>query len=249
MKMKIAIGCFLLAVLGLNSPQAFRIAFRTGTPDVAAGGGLDKTSLIAWYDFATNTDAHASYDLTNATTNAFTYTAGTPDYGSAEDDPDSYVENADLDDNWMETDTNSTHVVRWRMRTTSVGNGYVFYNDNAIDYIRRTFITDDYYIRTRIGAVVSATTVVPATNVWYLTIIQFDASDDGNTTWVNDVMTAEVTGTFSDSSGATRFGGTSAVGGDFDFDYAAFYSRALTADERTWLYNSGGTRTYSELSD
>ena len=44
MKMKLTIGCFLLAVLGLNSPQAFRIAFRTGTPDVAAGGATDFTA-------------------------------------------------------------------------------------------------------------------------------------------------------------------------------------------------------------
>jgi len=249
MKMKIAIGCFLLAVLGLNSPQAFRIAFRTGTPDVAAGGGLDKTSLYAWYDFTSDgTDAHSTNDL--GVTGSPTYTNdGATDYAECQDaTPAGFVDDtgSTIGTAWNASDADGAIVVRWRARD-GVGNGSRPVNLRSLRAAIR-YLTSG--MSATIGNITQTTDESGVTNAWYATVVNYDTGTSTTTVFINDTDKGGNSGTFSAINTLVGFiPGNDANHADYDIDYLAFYDRELTTDEITWLYNSGGTRTYSELSD
>ena len=77
--------------------------------------------------------------------------------------------------------------------------------------------------------------------------MEYTATGDNIKATVNTVDYETTGGTFSQAnSGSAYFGGNN-VPQDIEIDYLAFYDRVLTADEKMWLYNSGGTRTYAEL--
>jgi len=258
MKMKLTIAGFLLVVLGLNSPQAFRLVGRTGTPAVAAGdtNALDKTSLVAWYDFtADGLDAHtSSFDLstnsaTHVTNGATIYvqgTSGSPGTG--------YFEAAGgFADFWMTNDVDSALIMRWRART-GISNGQWPIQGKSTRFGIR-YMTASPGLWSSMAAITDRAAPLGATNIWYTCIANYYAGGT-NELFVGYSTTAPAsdgvsTGSFSTAAGNTAYfpGDNSGPHIDVDIDYAAFYSRAITADEMTWIWNSGGTRTYAELAD
>lgn len=96
---------------------------------------------------------------------------------------------------------------------------------------------------------VSAGSSVTATN-WYLVIAWHDATANTTNIQVNDatpVSSAHATGIYAGT--ADFIVGYRASGGLWDglIDEVGFWKRVLTDDERTWLYNSGNGRAYTDI--
>jgi len=91
---------------------------------------------------------------------------------------------------------------------------------------------------------------------WHHLVMQVDANST-----IDDVV-LYIDGTLQSSSGATTtqaintgtgdlyFGreASGSIGYDGDIDECRYWNRVLTADEITWLYNSGSGRSYSDIS-
>ena len=93
----------------------------------------------------------------------------------------------------------------------------------------------------------------PALNTWYYVTGWHDSVNNLISIQVNNGLpnTVATTGAPSDTSANLRIGALFAT--EFLFwdgliDEVTFYKRALTAGERTWLYNNGSGRTYADLS-
>ena len=92
---------------------------------------------------------------------------------------------------------------------------------------------------------------------WHHLVMQVDANST-----IDDVV-LYIDGTLQSSSGATTtqaintgtgdlyFGreASGSIGYDGDIDECRYWNRVLTADEITWLYNSGSGRSYSDISN
>lgn len=96
-----------------------------------------------------------------------------------------------------------------------------------------------------------ASTVTPTTGVWYFLLLTHTSSGQIITLAVNGVdATNTYAGTMSDSSARLEFGNISDDTGIYWYNgricRVGFWKRLLTAAERTWLYNSGAGRVYSE---
>lgn len=94
-----------------------------------------------------------------------------------------------------------------------------------------------------------------STGVWYFVVAWHDATNDLIYIQVNNGTAAsQATGGSAPSDTTAPFiignNNVSATPRPHDglIDELFFYKRILTADERTWLYNAGAGRAYSELS-
>lgn len=101
----------------------------------------------------------------------------------------------------------------------------------------------------------NSTSWSPSTGVWYHLVLTYD----GITNTVNlykdgTLLDSEVGGTVPSSiyegEGPFQIGNLAADGTSFDglIDEVAAFSRALTAEEVAWLYNSGTGKTYAQTS-
>mgnify|MGYP002351042139 CR=1 FL=1 len=213
---------------------------------ICGATGLSKTSLVAWYDFGDATDAHASYDLTED--NSPSYTSGPPNYGSATAASSQQwhtTATTGMTSVWApDTATDITLVIRFKIGASVTNGNYVF---NTIDtrYALRHLTSTG--CTAYLNNVSPQTSTVLATGTWYLLIAQMDAATHTTHVWINNSDQSSTSGSASASVTALYLGGISGGAEDVDIDYAGFFNRLLTSDERTWLYNSGGTRTYAEL--
>ena len=216
---------------------------------IAAKGGLDKTDLIAWFDFGNAQDAHTNnYDLTEVGTPAYT-TGGTPtNYGTSSDAGNMWTEDTNINDaNWFNsTNQDATLIIRVRpIGDFVVNDDYVLVAKSAQTYIRGYA---GPIIRGRMAGVLENHTSAFSLNTWTLVICEHIASSDTTRVTVN-ADTEETSGSFDQFNVGTLFvGGSSASGyNDMDIDYLAFYNRLLTADEKTWLNTNQATITYTSL--
>lgn len=93
-------------------------------------------------------------------------------------------------------------------------------------------------------------------NTWYFVVAWHDATADTINIQVNNGSVASVANANGIKTGSTvplylgavKDGAGVTYPHDGLIDEAAFWKRVLTADERTWLYNSGNGRTYEELA-
>lgn len=96
--------------------------------------------------------------------------------------------------------------------------------------------------------------VISTTDQWYFFVGWHDADNDQIGIAI-DGGTADVTSSYTDGiySGTAGFSlGDTATGEGTSFagqiDQVGFWKRVLTSEERTWLYNSGSGRAYSEFA-
>ena len=100
------------------------------------------------------------------------------------------------------------------------------------------------------GAVVNTT---PSNYTWYFLVGWYDSTNDTLNLQVNDgtPVSASYTGGSFDSSYKMTIGKLSEYPGGYfngSIDEVFVYKRLLSAEERTWLYNSGNGHTCSDLS-
>lgn len=212
----------------------------------SAGGGTSPgtTGLIAWYNFADAKDADGeTYNLTEIGSPG--YTSGPPSYGTAEDgNPGKHWEQATLDNNFANTAGSWSFVFRFR-GLTGLASGDNVMNGNG----GRTVVTyHSTSLRGVVGGVSISSTVAPSLNTWYTLLFVWDNAAGIAKISVNGSTFETTGGTQNTSVGTFFIGANSATNGQpCDIDFAAFWNAALTQDNATWLYNSGGTRTYAEL--
>jgi len=239
---------YLISLLGLCAACSGGTTIGTATVETlqvgmaAGGGGLSKTSLVAWYDFDDATDAHGTYDLTEV--NTPTYTSG---YGTAAATGNKLWTQNTVDGVWApNSSTDATLVIRIRPYTGIVNGDYAFL-DTSNGFQVRHITTTGARIRLAQASDIQTTTVMSA-GTWYLFVVEFDYATTDHTCWVNDGSGTTVSAAFTAATVGFNIGGPNATTGEnFDIDYIGMFNRKLTSDERTWLYNSGGTRTYAEL--
>lgn len=215
----------------------------------AAGGGASPgtTNLLAWYDFADAVDAHAAYDLTEA--NSPGYTGGSPTYGTSGNGTAAHWTQSALDDDFGDVDGDWCIVMRFRPLTGIASADSAFTGNTTRTKIEIN--TTALGIRGNVGTTnLTDSAVVPAIDgtVWYLVVLCRSTSANESRISVNGATYVTESTADNHTTGTFFFGANSGTDAEpCDIDYAAFYSRTLTQDEVTWLYNSGGTRTYSDL--
>ena len=238
--MRLAIAILLLALTcnGQEYLQHRRTAFRT---TATAASGLSKTSLFAWFDFDSAADAHSTYTLVES--NAPAYTSG---YGSSLASGTNCWRQSTIGSKFYTNNVDMSFVIRYRGVAGIVAGSFIVHGWNGRVAVRWYTTGNVVYF----GLSSSLTLSAAVTNTWYCLIAQYTAADNSLDVWVNNGTVTEASGTSTVGSGALLIGrGTDAtMTSTFDIDYLGFFNRLLTSDERTWLYNSGGTRTYSELS-
>jgi len=204
-------------------------------------------------------DSHGSMTLTDNNT----VTSNTGKVGTAAEfalATNEYLSHADHDD--LEPGDADFTLTCWVYLTTGVGTyptfiskaahpndyGYeIFYVDNEV----KIWISPD---GTGAALVTAAYAQVMSLNTWYFVCAQYDAGANQVSIAVNNgtPATASETGGVFNGTGVFHIG-TRMSGSDSNarmngrIDQVGFWKRKITADEITWLYNSGNGRTYAEM--
>jgi hypothetical protein len=229
--------------VGAMSPRAGVIA---GGMRAAAGGGTSPglTNIVAWYDFADNTDADGgTYNLLPQNSPAFT--AGPPSYGTATNGtPGAYWQQTSLDDNFGNVAGDWSMVIRFRALAGISSGDFIFTSNGG--RFRVEYNTTSLRGQASGGVVTSA--VAPTTDTWYTVVLVRDNTAGTSSISVNGGTFVTVSAAGSFATGTAFFGASSSANSNpCDIDFAGFWGKVLTQDNVTWLYNSGGTRTYSQL--
>jgi hypothetical protein len=222
--------------------------YRFGGPPVTpVSPGL--TNLIAWYDFADATDADGNTYPLDAQ-NTPTYTAGPPSYGTATDGtPLAYWRQTALGSNFGNTSGEWSMVLRFRAHT-AITNGDVVFASNggrwkvewsttAIQGLAASLVIGDEMTSTVGGSI----------GTWYTVVLTHSASAGTSSISVNGtdyVTDSSLTATY--NTGLAHFGAANTTNSqNVDIDFAGFWGKTLSQSNVAWLYNTAGTRLYSEL--
>lgn len=202
------------------------------------------SSIVAWYDFANGNDADGgTYNLT-AQGGPTYQTALSPEYGIATDGtPGTFWQQSTIGSNFGHTSGSWALVIRFR-GYTSVSSGDRVVSGNGT----RWFVAWGSPMQVKVANVTINTGTTPSLGTWYLAVIQYDQPNDQLSYSINGQTLVTSSGTEAFVSGTYLFGATSSSdSNNFHIDYAAFYAKVLTQSNVDWFYNSGETRTYSEL--
>ncbi len=227
-------------------PGVLDPAFIGSKAELSASSGVSvsKSNIVAWYDFADTNDAAASYDLTEI--GSPPYTGGPPSYGSSIRSPTNMWTQVQISTNWgWATNASVTFAIRFR-GVSGVGSGNrPFYSHNGTRTIR--WLTSGITANIGLNGSSMPLGLVPVTNVWYTIVLRYD--------YANSLISAHTNGLLSFSTnlssmyvpgGSVFLGGESAsVPGQFDIDFAGFWSRAISTNEIVAL--STNTITYGDL--
>lgn len=243
----ILVTASLLGLSVFTSTRAAPLRTNPGTTSLVAWWSMDETS-------GTRNDSHGTNHLTD--NNTVGYDAGKKSNAS------SFVgannEYLSVSSNSGLVNTGSFSIAGW-FKKTSGGSGdtvAILSKDQAPPREYDLYIvsgTPKFYIRD--GGASNQYNVAAASisdySAWYFFVIWKDADanqifiqiNNGTTYQTNSSYNANTSAVFTVgmANGALFFTGL--------VDEVAFYQRLLTADERTWLYNSGNGRSYSELSE
>ncbi len=245
----LSLATFRLATAGTSIANPGPVGRPTGG---GGGGGTNPglTNLVAWYDFTSSADADGgTYNLTEVgTPPPISYTAGPPSYGTASATLAQYWSQGALDDNYNSVTGSWSFAVRFRGYTSMTNGDTVLYANGG-----RTRIEwqDTAGMAVSLGRTLSSATPA-ALNTWYTVVVTLTESGGTGVAQVSvngATYIASTSGAVSFATGIFRFGAHSSATPKYnvEFDFAGFWNKALTQAEATWLYNSGGTRTYSEL--
>ena len=235
------------------------------------GIGFNKTDMIAWWslDEADNSSARAdshtnSLDLTNV--NNVSYAAGfggsylnlyASDFevGSSmflERADEALLSTGDIDFTfccWIKTESQANAmVIASKHNSTSVREWMLQYNQSSD---RLQFVIYDSG-GTNSGQVSSDEDGDLTNAAWHFVVAWHDSVNDLVGIQVDNQTadTAATSGVPSDTAANFRIGARNTTESDFFdglIDEAVFFKRLLTDDEKTYLYNNGSGRSYSDL--
>ncbi len=258
MKLRIT-SSLLLIVLVITGMLSIPVT--AAPPDVPTNPGT--TNLISWWALdeqsGARNDSHGTNHLTD--NNTVGYTTGiksnAAQFVSANSEYLSRADNAALSTGdinfefgaWVYLSTKTAtqrFISKWVGSAASLE--YLLVYDQPTD--RFIFYV---YSGSTAGTATASTFGSPSISTWYYISAYHDATnnyvgisvDDGTVNsssyslGVQDTGSAFILGALSDGSGGF-------VNGAIDEVY--MYKRVLTADERTWLYNSGAGRAYCEVA-
>lgn len=241
-----------LAIASVKTFQGLSIASAKtvmGVDNTAGGGGTSPglTNIIAWYDFANANDADGgTFNLTEA--NSPTYTAGPPSYGtSGNGAAAAHWTQTSLDESFANTAGDWSFVFRFQAKTGIANNDALIVGNGGRTSIEYT--TGANGIRGGVGGTTLVNSnVVPAEDTWYTVVVSRNNTSGQTSISVNGATFVSGATTASFAVGNFVFGGsTTSNANPAWIDFAGFWNKVLTQDNATWLYNSGGTRTYAEL--
>jgi len=216
--------------------------------------------LISWWSLdetsGNRADSHGSNTLTDINTvlydtgkvgNAAKFEVANSEYLSHVDNP--ALSAGDIDITWgcwvnIESFATSRAIISKLYGTNSE---YVLYYHTNNDELALTIFS------TTNGTVYATTLGSPSTATWYFVLGWHDHTANTINIQINNGTVDSVAHTYGiyDSNSDFSVGGWSGEDYyDMDglVDEAFIYKRVLTADERTWLYNSGNGRGYSSVS-
>lgn len=244
----------LMGQIGLQNP-GFVGQLNVAT---AAGGGTSPTTnnLMAWYDFdntgnAGTNDSHTVGPYNLIETNSPSYlTDGSITYGEADNQGATHLLwwTDDLDNVWHDTERDTSFVIRFRPRATIASGQWPLHGNNGQSGIRYDTTSGNDF-RGRIAQqYMDSTNEVATLGVWYNMVCTFEAAGNNYKFYVNGTLEGSTNATPAFNAFFIKIGGSgTGAACDADIDYAGFFNEELSADEVTWLYNSGSTRTYSDL--
>jgi hypothetical protein len=238
-------GLAIASVKALNGLAIASAKTINGLDNTSSGGtspGL--TSIVAWYDMANADDADGgTYNLSPQ--NSPSFTAGPPSYVTTTDGaPGAFLQQTTLDDNWGNAAGDWSMVMRFRANAGVANDDRAFSGNGARTRVEYNTTS----MRGRIANIAVTSAVAGAEATWYTMALVWDNTAGLAKISVNGDTFVTASGITSFTNGTMFFGATLSVNSNpFDIDYVGFWSKALTQDNVTWLYNSGGTRTYAEL--
>lgn len=229
----------------------------------AAVSGFDKTGLVSWWSLdetsGTRNDSHGTNHL--ADSNTVLYGTGkisnAADFEATNSEYLSIADNASL----RMGDIDFT-VCAWIKAESTAASGIVLskYDYGATQREFQLEVTSGAYAQFIVSNNGTAITFLQwatfpiSTGTWYFMVAWHDATANTINIQVNNgtaLSTAHTTGVLNGTSSfaiGSRFNsGTPISFFDGLVDEVSVWKRVLTADERTWLYNSGNGRAYSEL--
>lgn len=227
--------------------------------------GFDKTSLISWWDLeeesGTRYDAYGTNHLTDNNTvdydtgvkgNSAKFIRLNEEYLSIADNP--YLSMGNINFSiafWIKLNDKVLDpaglVTKWGEGLLSSEYG-IFYAGSAVDRFR--FNVSSFGVSSN-GEVIANSFGAPSAEVWYFIVVWYDA--------INETLNIQVNNGVIDSStygdgvydGIAQFiiGNTDDLtsGGNFCIDEVLVAKRIWSPTEKTWLYNNGAGRRYSDL--
>ena len=256
----------LLSALVIAWPcSANPLGLLAGSPPVVSGTDL-KTDLVAWFDLADATDAHGALDLSTTGSYASYVTTGKP--------PNSLDLEQNSGNTYLYSDesafdiTGEFTIAAWvNLESTSLyGRAIVAKYESQAGNLRSfTFQRSQStgclsFIVSSLGTSASTTSAAGATTIntatWYFVVAVYVPSTR-MTVYVNGSQDGETTSSVPSSIyntsvplmiGQGAYDRTnSQYGWDGRIDSVGIWTRALTTDEITALYNSGSGLSYADL--
>lgn len=234
-----------------------------GVPSVV-GGGPGTTNLVAWWSLdetsGTRADSHGSNDLTDNNTVLY----GTGVQGNAGDFELSTSEYLSIADNTDLSTGNIDFTICAWVKAESLGANAAIISKQDTGTPDREYLigyangSSRFYIT--VSSDGSATTIeeadnlgAPSTGTWYFIVAWHDAVNDTLNIQVNNgtVDSQAYASGVHDSAADFNIGANNEGGNlywDGLIDEVAFFKAVLTSEERTWLYNGGNGRVYSDLT-
>lgn len=222
---------------------------------------LDNTGLIAWWDMdeasGTRLDAHTNnYDLTD--NNTVGSASGKINNGAEFIGTNSeYLSYPDTNDFDVTTGESFTWVGWFKPGDIGGQQTYITKGPGNVPASHPYFLDTDAVTATTAtmnffavdGTVVSTSSGFIQEGVWYFVVAWFDNAANTINLQINNgtvLTTSSVTAEPVSNSSPLRVGTSGSVAHFFDgiMDAVSFWKRVLTAEERTYLYNSGNGRAY-----
>jgi RHS repeat-associated protein len=219
---------------------------------------------VAWWSLnetsGTRNDSHGGNHLTDNNTvtsttgmqaSAAQFTSSSSEWLSRSDN--TALSTGDIDFTicgWMKLNSKTTYRGLVSKFETSTNNKE-YYLGYASDLDRFQFVVSNNGTAT--GSVVANNFGSPATATWYFVCAWHDAAANTINIQVNNGAansTSWSSGVYNGTApfNLGRIGGGTTSYHDGATDEVVFYKRTLTAAERSWLYNAGSGRTYTDLS-
>ncbi len=272
---KINSGLALALIIGilLGVSPAARALFGMSRGGTTSNGGQSQRqpsalgdSAVAYYPFDDGANDKAPVNRNNLTdNNTVTQAAGrTPNAGqftSASSESLSITDNTALSTGdidftfsaWVYSDDaiSSFRTILSKYNQDNVNTEYFLGYDSTVP----AFQFSVYNGSAGIGSVNATTFGAASATTWYFVTAWHDASANTVNIQINNgtVDSAATTGGAGDSTSPFRIGAYSDNGGtarsfwNGRIDNVGFWKRTLTTGERSWLYNTGQGRGYSEL--
>lgn len=223
-----------------------------GSTNLVACWDLDETSGVR-YDYTDNNN-----DLADGNTvlygsgisgNAADFEMDDNEYLNIADN--AYLSMGDIDmtiTGWVYLESNTqTQQIIWKYSSTGPSKEYMFYFDLATTTFRWAVSGDGNVA----SIVVASNFGAPSTATWYYFVLQHDATNNQIKISINNGTMNSLghsTGIYDGNSDFSLSRNSSTVDFDGMLDTTTIYKRLLTADELTWLYNSGAGRSCASIS-